>query len=299
MEEQTTYSIGDISQAQARGSSLAEPSSAPNYDFVDSAARIAVYDDLLSSPRIIDIQPDSTREFIHSLATSIYESAKTAGGSIPYSIILQVAENFIHSQFREVVVSVLDDGNTIRFSDQGPGIPDKEKAQQPGFSSATAPMKKYINGVGSGLPIVREYMETKHGAVMIEDNMDTGAVVTISLNATRDDLSSQDLGSQSMPASAPSFPTEKDAKTTDVLSSSPADPIEVATSMLSQRAFSILRLFVYESVWGVKDIADESGIPTSSTHSELKKLEEAGMMTRLGKKYRLTELGEKVTQNLF
>lgn len=77
------------------------------------------------------------------------------------------------------------------------------------------------------------------------------------------------------------------------------DPIEVATSMLSQRAFSILKLFVYESVWGVKDISDEAEIPTSSTYSELKKLEEAGMMTRLGKKYKLTELGEKVTQNLF
>ena len=29
-----------------------------------------------------------------------------------------------------------------------------------------------------------------------------------------------------------------------------------------------------------------------------KKLEEAGMMTRLGKKYKLTELGERVAQNL-
>lgn len=282
------------------------------YDFVDSAARIAIYDDLLSAPRIIDIEPNPTREFINALATSVYDSAKAAGGSIPYSIILQVAENFIHSQFREMVVSVLDDGNTIRFADQGPGIPDKDKAQQPGYSSATAPMKKYINGVGSGLPIVREYMETKHGAVMIEDNMNTGAVVTISLNA---DHAEPEAISGSFPTSMPASPIAQPvsyAQTTDtqigsisnsqispVGATSISDPIEVATSMLSQRAFNILKLFVYESVWGVKDIAEETEIPTSSTYSELKKLEEAGMMTRLGKKYKLTELGEKVTQNLF
>lgn len=285
MEEQTTYAITDIAQAPAsEQSSPTAPAASYDYDFVSSTARIAVYDDLLSSPRIIDIEPDSTREFINALATSTYESAKAAGGSIPYSIILQVAENFIHSQFREVVVSVLDNGNTIRFSDQGPGIADKDKAQQPGYSSATAPMKRYINGVGSGLPIVREYMETKHGAVMIEDNMNTGAVVTISLNPSSD----------SQPATI-----AEEASQPQPARQAAADPIEIATSMLSQRAFSILKLFVYEDVWGVKDMAGEAGIPTSSTYSELKKLEEAGMMTRLGKKYKLTELGEKVTQNLF
>ena len=77
-----------------------------------------------------------------------------------------------------------------------------------------------------------------------------------------------------------------------------ADPLELAVSMLSQRAMQIMRLFVYEDIWGVKDISEETDIPTSSTYSELKKLEEAGMMTRLGKKYRLTELGERVAQNL-
>ncbi len=296
------------------GNITEEPSQ--GYDFVESPARVAVYDDLLSSPRIIDIEPDSTKEFISSLAASVYGAAKDAGGTIPFSIILQVAENFIHSRFQEMVVSVLDGGNTIRFADQGPGIPDKEKAQQPGYSSATAPMKRYINGVGSGLPIVREYMETKHGTVRIEDNLNTGAVVTISLKAGEP----EDGHDGGLAGSVPPQSYQQDqaagsqdvyGRPTQTLSQSamrpvaqpyqqpPAsDPLEVAVSMLSQRAFQIMKLFVYEDIWGVKDISDETGIPTSSTYSELKKLEEAGMMARLGKKYRLTELGERVAQNL-
>lgn len=336
-----------------------------DYDYVESTARIAVYDDLLSSPQIIDIEPNTTREFINELATSIYNSAKTAGGTIPYSIILQVAENFIHSRFQEMVVSVLDGGNTIRFSDQGPGIPDKAKAQQPGYSSATAQMKRYINGVGSGLPIVREYMETKHGTVRIEDNMNSGAVVTISLKpAEGEGASAEAAQSQTgypeavssmqgvpaaqkegmptfgyQPADFPmmaggSYPTATgwpqgsypQMQTADPAQGKPfanpgimpqqatpgfnmpattfgtptpaGDPLEVAMSMLSQRALQIVKLFVYEDIWGVKDISEETDIPTSSTYSELKKLEEAGMMTRLGKKYKLTELGERVAQNL-
>lgn len=110
-----------------------------------------------------------------------------AGGTIPYTVIREVSENFIHARFKEVVVSILDKGNTIRFADHGPGIPSKEKAQMPGFSSAVEPMKNYIRGVGSGLPIVREYLESSHGTITIEDNLGTGAVVTVSLVREEDD----------------------------------------------------------------------------------------------------------------
>ncbi len=45
----------------------------------------------------------------------------------------EVSENFIHARFKEIIVSILDHGNTIRFADQGPGINFKDKAQLPGF----------------------------------------------------------------------------------------------------------------------------------------------------------------------
>ena len=60
-------------------------------------------------------------------------------------------------------------------------IQEKEKAQEPGFSSAIEPMKDYIRGVGSGFPIVRDYLDERDGSIVIEDNLTSGAVVTISL----------------------------------------------------------------------------------------------------------------------
>ena len=66
--------------------------------YVNSPARIAVYDDLLSSPRIIDIPPNRTKDFIGALASSVYNEAREAGGSIPFTVILQVTENFTKCQ---------------------------------------------------------------------------------------------------------------------------------------------------------------------------------------------------------
>lgn len=257
-----------------------------DYSFVDSYARIAVYDDLLSSPQIIDIEPNTTREYITNLASSVYEHAQKAGGAIPFSIILQVSENFIHSRFREVVVSIMDGGNTIRFADQGPGIADKEKAQQPGFSSATSDMKRYIHGVGSGLPIVREYMETKNGVINIEDNMDTGAVITISLDSGKSAPKREAV----QPGASFEGPFPKKRA---------QSPTQMASTGLSEREMTILKLFTIGDIWGIKDISEETGIPQSSTHNELKKLAEAGIMTQIGRKYSLTELGANVVRYLF
>lgn len=142
-------------------------------------ARIAVYDDFLSSPRIITIEPCNILEYIEQIASKTYELAASLGGSIPYTVIRQVSENFIHAHFQEPTVSIFDNGCTIRFTDQGPGIADKAHAQLPGFSSATKEMKKYINGVGSGLPIVKEYLSFSNGRLVIEDNLQAGTVITI------------------------------------------------------------------------------------------------------------------------
>ena len=154
-----------------------------DYSHVNSTARIARYDDLLSAPLVTEITPAPTGEFIDNLATTVYTQSHQMGGTIGYAVIREVSENFIHAQFTEVTVSILDGGNTIRFADHGPGIPHKDRAQLPGFSSAIAPMKGYIRGVGSGLPIAKEYIESKHGTITIEDNLVRGSVVTISLNA--------------------------------------------------------------------------------------------------------------------
>ena len=144
--------------------------------------RIALYDNLRTEPQIIDIKPTGIKKYIGSIAAKTYELASGQGGQIPYTVILQVTENFIHANFSEPCISIMDKGNTIRFADQGPGIEDKEKAQLPGFTSATQEMRQYINGVGSGLPIVKEYLKFSNGQLIIEDNISAGTVITISVN---------------------------------------------------------------------------------------------------------------------
>ncbi len=145
-------------------------------------ARIAVYDDMLAEPRILEIEPADISTYIENIASTTFNYAQKQGGQIPYHVIREVSENFIHADFKEPCVSIFDHGNTIRFSDQGPGIPDKERAKEVGFSSATQEMKKYIHGVGSGLPLAKEYLAFRNGKLTIEDNLRTGTVITIAVN---------------------------------------------------------------------------------------------------------------------
>lgn len=241
-----------------------------NYDFVPNAARIAIYDDLRSAPRIIEIQPSETTQFIENLASKIYEQAKLAGGAIPYTAIREVSENFIHAKFSEIIVSILDQGNTIRFADQGPGIHNKEKAQLPGFTSAIEPMKKYIRGVGSGLPIVKEYLDFSHGTITIEDNLTTGAVVTLSL---KEKPQVPFVGANAV--------------------------VKTVIPPLSAREREFLPIFLSEGALGVTDIANLTGAPQSSTYVTLKKLEEAGLIEKtVGQKRILTNLGFQIASAL-
>ena len=103
-----------------------------------------------------------------------------AGGNLPYTVVREVAENLIHAGFAEPVISILDGGTTVRFADQGPGIPEKDRAVLPGYTTANGGMKAFIRGVGSGFPIVRDFLSVSGGTLVIEDNLGCGSVVTIS-----------------------------------------------------------------------------------------------------------------------
>lgn len=143
------------------------------------AARLAIYDSPRVAPRVVDLDSNDYREFIDLLATKTYQSSKEVGGNMPYTILREIIENLIHAYFKEVIISILDNGNTVRISDQGPGIRNKDKAFEPGFSTATAEMKTIIKGVGSGLPITKETLSFLGGAVSIEDNLSQGTVITV------------------------------------------------------------------------------------------------------------------------
>lgn len=144
-------------------------------------ARVAVYDDAAAAPRVVVVEPTDVRSYLEEVTVTVNRLAHEQGGSIPFTVIRECVENLIHAYFTAPTVSILDGGDTIRFSDQGPGIADKHLALEYGTSSATEEMKRYIRGVGSGLPYASQYMEDKGGSLTIEDNIQGGCVVTISL----------------------------------------------------------------------------------------------------------------------
>lgn len=235
-----------------------------DYDNITSPARIALYDNLKTAPRVIQIQGAPTHEYIERIASLTYKHAKEAGGVIPYTVIREVSENFIHARFQEIVVSIMDDGNTIRFADQGPGISNKDLIQEPGFSSATEPMKRYIRGVGSGLPIVREYLDTTHGYIEIEDNINKGSVVTISLVASRSIHYDQ-------PENNPDL-TENEEK--------------------------ILKALLPDLALGITDMNRLTEVPVASIHSAFSKMEEQGLVEKVNKKRTLTAFGKRIATKL-
>ena len=230
--------------------------------------RIAIYDDMLSAPRIVDIQPTDIAEYIEQIAAKTYEFAQQKGSKIPYTVIKEVCENFIHADFKEPCVSILDSGNTIRFTDQGPGIEDKERAQLPGFTSATTEMRRYIRGVGSGLPTVKDYLRFSNGRLIIEDNIKAGTVVTI----TVDDTSHQP---------------------TPVVYRETAQPPSSAFIDLEEREYDILVLASELELIGPTEVKQNLGISVSTAHRLLNKLETKDLLqkTENGKKRRLTDHG--------
>lgn len=143
-------------------------------------ARIAVYDDAAAAPRVVVVEPKDVRAYLEEITLQVTQLAQGQGGTIPFMVIREIVENFIHAYFMEPTISILDHGNTIRFSDQGPGIVQKERALQYGTTSATEEMRHYIRGVGSGLPYAQQYMVDKGGSLRIDDNIAGGTVVTIS-----------------------------------------------------------------------------------------------------------------------
>ena len=162
-------------------------------------ARIAVFDDLSAAPRVVVIEPSDVRSYLEEITNTVTRLAKEQGGRIPFAVIREVVENLIHAYFMEPAVSILDGGNTIRFSDQGPGIADKVRALEFGTTSATVEMKRYIRGVGSGLPYAQQWLEDKGGSLTVEDNIHNGTVVTVSLAAQHDDPMAQQAPQMPVP----------------------------------------------------------------------------------------------------
>lgn len=271
-----SFSDDGVVREPRSGGVAPNPHSAATSEATLGPALIAVYDNLTSSPRVERIARDSARDLIEELATRTYQISHEAGGKVPYMVIREIVENFIHAGFDEVVVSVLDGGNTLRFADQGPGIQDKERAFLPGFTTATDTMKHVIKGVGSGLPVARECLTFSEGTIDIDDNLGTGTVITLRVSTP----------AKAAPQSRPTIPTPR------LVDDPPPD--------LSMRHKKVLSLVMEVGALGPSLVARELGVGLSTAYRDLEHLADLGLVEAdLSGKRVLTEEGIQCLDALF
>jgi hypothetical protein len=258
---------GDVQRVPRQGPAPGTNPSLPAPPRGTAAPRIAVYDTLTSPPRVLAIEEDDLPALIASLAEKTYTYCREQGGQVPYTVINELIENLMHAFFRDVVITILENGQVIRISDHGPGVEDKERAFLPGFTTATPDQRTIIKGVGSGLPIARESLAFLRGVITIEDNLGSGAVFTISLPNNQD-------------APAP-LPLAGDVK-------------------LTTRQKKILVLLMELGSAGPTALAKELGIAPATAFRDLGLLEKEGLIHSIGEgKRALTEEGLNLLDTIF
>lgn len=139
------------------------------------AVRIATYGPPGEPPVVVEVAGDE--------ATVIEELfARTATASlVPPLAVREIIENLVHADFEGACVSIFDGGASLRVSDCGPGISDKERALQPGYSTACERVRGVVRGVGSGFPVALSAMEACDGTFELADNLRGGTVVTLAV----------------------------------------------------------------------------------------------------------------------
>jgi len=230
--------------------------------------RVAVYDSMTSTPRIIDLHSDNIKDLMDLLSEKTYNFSQQKGGIIPYTTIKEVIENLIHANFDEVTINIYENGNVITISDQGPGISDKDKAFMPGYTTATKSMKKFIRGVGSGLPIVKETMIFSGGEVKVDDNLNHGTVITLK-------IPSRGKGSE------------------EAVSAKHHQTVEPPPNVkISARQLRVLSLIIELEKAGPSKISEELDVSLATAYRDLQALENVGYIKpdEHGKRY-VTDTG--------
>ena len=238
----------------------------PDAPLGPGAPRIAIYDTLTSPPRVVVVEEEDVPALIASLAEKTYHYCREQGGEVPYSVLQELIENLLHAYFRDVVITILDNGQTIRISDHGPGVDDKERAFLPGFTTATAEQRLIIRGVGSGLPLARESLQFLRGILTVEDNLGGGAVFTIKM------------------------PTAPQPET---------PPAGVPSVKLTTRQTKVLVLLMELGSAGPTLVAKELGFSPATAFRELAVLQDMGLIHSLGDgKRALREEGLRLLESI-
>ena len=83
----------------------------------------------------------------------------------------------IHANGGVAEVIVSEDAVEIVLKDQGPGIPDVEKAMQEGFSTAPSSIQSLGFGAGMGLPNMKRYTDSME----IETEVGVGTTIRMKI----------------------------------------------------------------------------------------------------------------------
>jgi hypothetical protein len=216
--------------------------------------RIAVYPGG-GIPEITEISAADPGSATRKFTRFVSEKVREVGGKVPEESIREVVENLIHAGYRGVVISVLDDGNVVRVSDKGPGVENKSRAMEFGFSGAAPEALGEIRGVGAGLGIARAAAEKAGGTVTIEDNIGGGTVVSVSGDET--------VVEEGVAASPP--PQRR-------------YPDGVPRMNISERQQKVLITVLECGEVGPSTVADRLEISVSTAYRDLSVLEEHGLV---------------------
>lgn len=255
-------------------------------------AKIAIYDNMLSTPHTITIEAADVRTYLEELTNTVYQQMKMQGGSISLMVIREIVENLFHAHFSEPIISILDNGNTIRFADQGPGIKDKERAFDFGFTSATREMKRYIRGTGAGFPVIQEYLENAGGVIAIEDNMGQGTVITVTVDQKR--AAEIEATSARGATVRGKVIYQEELPRTQQVPASKSSAFD--TLLISERGKTVMEFLAHEQKCGPSDLVKSFGSSLATWSRELSALSETGLIIKHGQKYQLTGFGQTWTE---
>ncbi len=278
--------------------------------------KIASYDSLHTIPRVVDLDSDNIENLINQTAEKVYQFSREKGGKIPFIVINEIIENLIHASFEEATISIMPDGNRICIADQGPGITDKRKASLPGFSSASKDMKKYIRGVGSGLPIANESLTLIGGNLTIEDNLKKGVVITLNMHCQEEQDGRDDMRPNSSLRHYASEKKEKEdysyMETEDKIGENQEkvnkerektdekDEIYRIDERMTPRQRKVFILIGEMGEAGPSTVAEELNLSLSTAYRDLVALEDEGLLECVeGGKRRLSRKGIKYLSTIF
>jgi DNA-binding transcriptional ArsR family regulator len=216
--------------------------------------RIAVYP-RGGEPEVTEVAAANPQSATAKFTRLAMDEVRAAGGRVPEESVREVIENLVHAEYRGVVISILDDGNVVRVSDKGPGVQQKERAMEFGFSGATPEALAEIRGVGAGLGIARAAVEKAGGTVTIEDNIGGGTVATISVSKS----------SSEEPAAHRASPARR-------------YPDGVPRMNISERQQKVLITVLECGEVGPSTVADRLEISVSTAYRDLSVLEEHGLV---------------------